>query len=587
LLLGSARTADALIPTPVPGFESSVTAVSVGINVACAVKDGGAYCWGGFDGSGELGNGTMSGSATPVQVHGLSSGVVAISAGADFACAITKTEGVDCWGDGLYGTLGNGEYSTSAVPVEVQRLGAGVEAVSAGFYSACAITTDGAVLCWGDALDGELGNGHAEADGGGSSLGPASAFPVKVSALSGPALSVSTGESPCAATRQGRVECWGFTRTDSLIPVAVTGIAVPTSLSASLGLPSQGFACALAGSVVSCWGANDYGQLGNGTTANSATPVTAWPGGATAIAAGYDFACTIASGIVYCWGANDSGQLGNGTKGTSVDNSAVLGLPSGALAVSAGNTSACAIVPADGGAGGALYCWGDNSYGQLGTGNVTPSLVAAPVMGLGSGVTAVSVGLSFTTCAMLSDGTARCWGYNGAGLVGDGTQTLRLTPTPVSGLTGVTAISVGWYTACAVTSGMVRCWGDNTLGQLGNNNLGVPSLVPVTVSGVPTGATSVSVGNTAACAIVNGYVRCWGDGPMGNDTSPSLVFGFPSTPAKGLSGATAVAVGQWFACAAAMVPAPGVYCWGFNSAGELGNGSPTDAFTPMPVAGFP
>jgi alpha-tubulin suppressor-like RCC1 family protein len=588
-LLGTDETNDALVPTPVPGLTSGVTSVSVGDSSACAVRDGAVLCWGGFDGHGELGNGTTSGSNEPVAVKGLPGGVTAVSVGVDFACALTKAGGVMCWGDGTSGTLGNGQLAVSPVPVQVQGLTRGVVAVSAGGDSSSAIRADGSVVTWGYAADGALGNGSAEPDSGiGGGAGGASSVPVAVKGLSGPAVSISTGQAPCVATTAGRVECWGITGESALVPVHVTALDQVKSVTAGGILSTGVFACAVEKvGAISCWGGNGAGQLGNGTNTSSAVPVlnAGVVEGATAVSAGNggDFACGIASGIAYCWGNNDTGQLGNGTSVASSMPVAVQGLTT-VTSLAAGGASACAIAAAspDAGAGGALYCWGDNRYGQLGDGTTTSSQVPVPVTGLTGGVVAVSAGV-YSACAVLSDGTVDCWGENEMGQLGDGTEKTRLVPTKVVGMAAATSVSAGWYSTCAVmASGTIQCWGDNTFGELGDDSL-TSSLTPVAVMGVPFGATQVSVGNTTACAVVGGGAQCWGFGAIGNGGSPALHYLFPA-PVTGLTGVTSVATGDGFACAAAHGAAE---CWGINSIGELGNGGALDTFLPNPVPGFP
>jgi alpha-tubulin suppressor-like RCC1 family protein len=296
--------------------------------------------------------------------------------------------------------------------------------------------------------------------------------------------------------------------------------------------------------------------------------------------------CGIASGIAYCWGNNDFGQLGDGTKTSRSEAIGVAGLTGTALSVGVGVASACAVTSAAadaGGGGGGVYCWGDNTYGQLGNDTTAASRVPVPVTGLASGVTSVALG-TYSACALLSDGTVDCWGANNYGQLGDGTQTTRLVPTKVVGVAGATAISLGWWSTCAVTSGTLQCWGDNTFGQLGSNSFVSTSSMPMAVYGIAGGATDVSVGQTSVCAVVSGAAECWGLGPIGNGTGPITSYTSP-LPVTGLaSGVTAVSVAAWFACA---IVSENVRCWGFNTAGELGNSGRTDAFLPILVPGFP
>jgi alpha-tubulin suppressor-like RCC1 family protein len=591
-LLGTNGTNDALVPTRVPGLESGVTSVSLGDNSACAVKDGAVLCWGGIDGEGELGNGTLSSSATPVPVPSLKSGVADVSVGSDFACALESSGGVLCWGDGTSGALGNGQLAVNPVPVQVHGLTSGVSTISAGATSVSAVLSDGTVLAWGNAADGELGNGSAEYDAGVTSLsGGSSTVPVKVKGLSGPPISISTGQAPCVATTAGGVECWGLVAENALAPVPVSALDGVGAVTTGGSQSSRLFACAISMGDVWCWGANDVGQFGNGGTTGSTVPVMgAAIMNVTALSGsnGGDFACAVSSGIAYCWGDNGSGQLGNGTKISSLTPVPVSGLTNDVVSIAAGTASTCALTTgagdggADGGAGGAVYCWGDNTYGSLGNGTTSSSLVPVPVMGLGRGVTALSVG-AVSACVLLVDSTVECWGANETGQLGDGTTNTSLAPTKVVGLTGVTAISAGWYASCAVAGGTVQCWGDDEYGELGNDMLFTESLVPGPVTCITGVASEVSISTGSACAVISSGVSCWGSGPLGNYATP-YPFLYPS-PVVGLTtGVTAITSGYGSACAVAHGRAE---CWGYNTAGELGNGGAVDAFVPVPVPGFP
>jgi len=264
----------------------------------------------------------------------------------------------------------------------------------------------------------------------------------------------------------------------------------------------------------------------------------------------------------------------------------VSGLASGVTAVSAGYNFACAVT-----VGGGVECWGDNSYGQLGNESTTSSLVPMQVSELTSGVTAVSAG-SLSACALASGGGVWCWGYNGDGELGNNSTTNSPVPVQVSGLTsGVTAVSVGYNSVCAVTAGGgVECWGYNHIGQLGNNST-TSSSVPVQVSGLASGVTAVSAGAVSACALASGGgVWCWGyngDGELGNNsTTDSLV---PVQVSGLTSGVTVVSVRYDSACA--LTAGGSVECWGAGGDGQLGNncslgGGCTNSSVPVQVSGL-
>ena len=202
------------------------------------------------------------------------------------------------------------------------------------------------------------------------------------------------------------------------------------------------------------------------------------------ISAGYYYTCALLStGAVKCWGSNLYGQLGDGSTTQSLTPVSVPSLSSGVTAIAAGERHTCALLST-----GAVKCWGYNDNGQLGDGSaasVTPRTTPVDVSTLSSGVTAISTG-SYHTCALLSTGAAKCWGKNTSGRLGDGSNTASLTPVSVSTLsTGVIAIAAGEAHTCAVlNTGAVKCWGYNVSGQLGDGST-TQSFTPVGVLSIP------------------------------------------------------------------------------------------------------
>jgi alpha-tubulin suppressor-like RCC1 family protein len=327
--------------------------------------------------------------------------------------------------------------------------------------------------------------------------------------------------------------------------------------------------------TLKCWGYNGDGELGNGTTTTSATPLIV--GGITTATSvsvgGYHVCARLSSGGVRCWGYNDSGELGNGTRTNASRAVAVSGI-STAIAVAAGGYHSCALLSS-----GSVKCWGFNQDGELGNGTRTNSTTPVAVSGIATAI-AISAG-QFDTCALLSSGAVKCWGANAEGELGNGSRTNSSMPVPVNGITTAIAVSAGAYETCALLKGgSLRCWGYNGDGELGNGTR-TTSTVPVTVLGIST-STAVSAGGYHACArLSSGVVRCWGYnvyGELGDGTRTSA-----STPVtvKGLTSATAVSSGAYHTCA--VLSGGSASCWGYNTEGELGDGTKTTRLTPVAV----
>ena len=249
--------------------------------------------------------------------------------------------------------------------------------------------------------------------------------------------------------------------------VAAACVEPPPSESGATQISAGGtHSCAVvAGGAVKCWGSNSDGQLGDGNTNTSSSAVdVVGVSGATQIAAGFEHTCAVvAGGAVKCWGNNAYGALGDGTTthaSTPVD---VVGV-SGATQIAAGYFYTCAVV-----GGGAVTCWGNNDFGQLGDGTTTYSSTPVDVVGV-SGASLIAVGGGGHTCAVVGGGAVTCWGNNDFGQLGDGTTTYSSTPVDVVGVSGGSRITAGGRGhACAVVGGgAVKCWGFNFYGQLGD-----------------------------------------------------------------------------------------------------------------------
>lgn len=328
-----------------------------------------------------------------------------------------------------------------------------------------------------------------------------------------------------------------------------------------------------------CWGFNNTGQLGNGATTNSTTPVRV-AGGLSfkSVSAGSlsQFACGLTTGgAAYCWGYNDYGQLGAGTFTNSSSPLAVTGNLTFVSLSAGGSGHACAVTAA-----GAAYCWGNNGTGELGVSSIPYTSTPVAVQG-GLVFSTISAGENGETCGVTTAGAGYCWGFNGDGELGNGSTATTNVPTAVAGGLTFQSISAGFSSTCGITTaGAAYCWGTNTYGELGNGGT-TASTMPVAVTGGHT-FTSVSVGDEFACGVAtNGTVYCWGYGSQGqlgtgaitNSSSPAALFG-------GLSFAS---VSAGYASACAVTTGGAAYCWGNDTYGQLGNQSVTATIQPVLV----
>ena len=350
------------------------------------------------------------------------------------------------------------------------------------------------------------------------------------------------------------------------------------------------FTCGVTDGRAFCWGMNGNGQLGNGTTVNSSSPTAVDSSGVlagksvTSVSSGSQSACALAQGQVYCWGQNAYGQLGNNSTIASlvpvaVNTSGVLAGKT-VTAVASGASHVCVV------ASGQAYCWGRNFSGQLGNGTTTDSSVPVAVntAGVLAGKTVTAVTAAGHSTCVLAQGAVYCWGMNDThGQLGNGTTTDSSVPVAVNTagvLAGksITAIDAGWAHVCAVASNQVYCWGNNSNGQLGDNST-TNSSVPVAVNtaGVLAGktVTAIAGGTRSTCALAQGGVYCWGynfTGQLGNNSTTDSVVPVAVDTTGVLAGklVTAVTLGDFHGCAIADNQ---VYCWGNNVVGELGTGT--------------
>ena len=554
--------------TPAAVLESpgtplaNIVQIAAGQNHTCAVLEGGTVkCWG-ENNNGKLGNGARANTqATPVTVGGIED-AISIAAGYDHTCAVIMGGTAKCWGENSSGQLGNGTRSNSqSTPVTVLESASGqplpnIVQISAGQRHTCALLEGETIKCWGENSSGQLGNGNIN-----SSLTP-----------------VTVLASETAADRTRRM--FGGSQ-----------ISV-----------SKNHTCAIRGTrkEVWCWGSNFRGKLGNGPTSSTSFPVQAsGVTSATSITVGGEYSCFIKdNGVVRCWGQGTNGQLGNGRTRNSTTPVQVSEIRT-AISIAAGQNHTCVILE-----GGTAKCWGFNASGQLGDG--TNIQRAAPVTVLESAGSTTPLGNIVSiaagqrhTCALLEDKTAKCWGANNTSQLGDGTMDARTAPVTVlesaSGqpLPNIVQISAGQRHTCALLeNGTAKCWGFNASGQLGNGNKSTQT-APVTVlesaSGQPLpNIVQITAGQNHTCAVLaDNTAKCWGlntNGQLSDGTTtqrllPTRLLG--SVSAQPLPNIVQITAGSDYTCA--VLADNTAKCWGLNAQGQLGDGTTDDSPTPVTV----
>ncbi len=394
------------------------------------------------------------------------------------------------------------------------------KAVSAGQYHACAVRTEGSLWCWGLNSSGQVGTGTGDL----IFLRPAAA---------------------------GSASDWD--RVSS----------------------GAAFTCALNTSKkIACFGANNLGQLGDGTLSGKPTPTpiadttTLWK----ALDAGVSHTCAISDGgDLFCWGANVRGQVGDGsTDNRSAPTPVIKAGPW--ASVSAGSEFTCAVHT-----DGTLWCWGLNSSRQLGDSTTMNSALPVQEKTLATDWAAVTAGVGYT-CGVKADGTRWCWGTNALGQGGDGTTTSIAQPKNADADTDWATIDAGDLAACGIkTTGALLCWGDGSVGQTGQPGNEAPKLSPGAASAA-TDWIAVTGGLRFACGIqAGGHLSCWGSASRG-----ALGLGYaPDRTEPSQVGADAdwdvIDVQQDTGCG---IRKGDLWCWGRNVSSNIGDGSNVTRVTP-------
>jgi alpha-tubulin suppressor-like RCC1 family protein len=581
--LGDNSTASRLTPVAVQQGGVTFTSITAGQYHTCGLTGAGAaYCWG-YNGHGGLGDNSTTQRLTPVAVQQGGVTFTSITAGYLHTCGLTSAGAAYCWGLNTFGELGDNSTTQRLTPVAVQQGGVTFTSITAGRYHTCGLTGAGAAYCWGY-------NGHG---GLGDNSTTQRLTPVAVQQGGVTFTSITAGYlHTCGLTSAGAAYCWGWnvygqlgdnTTTDRHTPVAVGG-GLSWSAVVSSEVASHTCAVKLSTQLVYCWGHRFNGPVGDnsGYALQQTKPVTV--GGGLAfihLATGLSHTCGLTgAGAAWCWGYNGYGQLG---ENTTTDRSTPVAVQQGGVtftSITAGWYHTCGLTGA-----GAAYCWGWNVYGQLGDNTTTQR--NAPVAVQQGGVTFTSITAGwYQTCGLTGAGAAYCWGLNTYGELGDNTTTQRNAPVAVQqGGVTFTSITAGYLHTCALTgAGAAWCWGVNWYGELGDNTT-TQRNAPVAVQQGGVTFTSIAAGGLHTCALTGaGAAWCWGYngyGELGDNTTTDR-----STPvAVQQGGVTFASITAGYLHTCGLTSAGAAWCWGYNGYGELGDNSTTQRKTPVAVVG--
>jgi len=574
---GSLPHSPSSLPVQVSNVSGAVQIVAGGAHSCARLDSGNVVCWG-ENTSGQLGDATTTPPAAPVAVQG-PTGVTALAAGNNTTCAVAGNQALWCWGSNRSGQLGVEPTTLPGAPRDLEIPG-GVVGVAVGDVFTCAMTSAGGVLCFGSNDRVQLGE---DASVTSRPTPKPVVMPVKAVAIAAGAHFVCVTEDD----PRHRLWCWGDNSNFQLANTTSESRPFPvlsqyTNIAEIAGGDEHLCVRSMDGGLL-CSGYNGHGQIGDGLRTTYGTPRPLAIAGLTevvSIAAGENHTCALLrDSKVWCWGANEYGQLGNGSWNDSPTPTKVESITD-AVEIAIGGNHSCARL-----ADGSVSCWGRNDVGQLGDDTfVDRRSVARKVIGV-TGATQISLGRR-RTCA-LGAGKVSCWGEHTV-VAADNIDVVRRTPTetpdPAGVLAGVLEIAAGARHTCAITATSTAvCWGDNDAGELGTGNTmdsGAPSAV-MQLMNVEHITASVDFG----CALSNKSVLCWGldsSGQLGNGSAPTNTT-LPQAVTR-LS-ARKIAAGSFHSCAITS-PGDSVACWGSGDLGQLGDGSYSGKAEPVDVVGL-
>lgn len=558
----------------------------------CAIRaDDSLWCWG-KNNLGQLGVNNQPDSQSPVAVSvGAALKVATVAVGYWHTCAIATEGSLWCWGQGLYGQLGTGLQTQQDIPTQVGT-DENWASIALGQSHSCARKTGGQLWCWGRNDKGQLGDGTTVQR----------LIPVAIDAANTYQAVVAGSKNTCGLREpDGTLWCWGSGEGGQLGPDG-NGSATPVQIGAEAGWTGigvgHGHGCGMRGDEIQCWGSSLYSATGVGVSGKRASPRALTHGPVSAISTGKKHACSVGQdGSLWCWGDNRDGQLGDGNSVSQREAVEVSGGDKDWIAVATGDDFSnisyveyhtCGIRSA--GTAGTLWCWGANSYNQLGydtakVNNKFSDQLTPQQVGTDATWTSVTAG-SIYTCGLKADQSLWCWGRGDLGQLGLGANTWGKTPTKVGSGIYIQVSARASSTLAIDSSGKLWAWGKNTEGQLGQGGTSAKVTVPTQI-GNDTDWAHVSSGGLHSCAVKTGEeLYCWGSETYGK-------LGFTAAGGKQLVPAQVQGSG-WITVTAGRVESScglkkdansghTLWCWGGNAWGQLGVGDYEPSVAPVQV----